>query len=174
MDRVPFFSLAVTLTRQLAFLYVLVFIVCPFSPNFIRQLWMFTHEHSYDLGRSGRRGRKIITSSWPVTEVLQLKMNWAAMQLCCNRIFFWRAPRVFSERSAWLVASPLATLSRSKLLSSVSNKRFGRGNKIVSRKRKLDILICHLVMSVLQGVALPPLSVWPLPLMIDVLTLSTP
>lgn len=37
----------------------------------------------------------------------------------------------------------------------------------------MDILICYLVMSVLQGVALPPLSVWPLPLMIDVLTLST-
>jgi hypothetical protein len=44
----------------------------------------------------------------------------------------------------------------------------------VSRKRKMDILICHLVMSVLRGVALPPLSVSPLPVMVDILTLSTP
>ena len=60
------FFLAVTLTRQMAFLYVLVFIVCTFWPNFIRQLWMFTHEHSYDLDWSGRRGHKFITCSWPV------------------------------------------------------------------------------------------------------------
>lgn len=121
------FFLAVTLTRQMAFLYVLVFIGCPFWPNFVRQLWMFTHEHRYDLGWSGRRGHKIITCSWPVAEVFR-------SQLCCNWIltgsvrFLWKV--------SWLEVRPPSTLSRSQLLSSVSNRSLGVETKLSLEKRR--------------------------------------